>query len=100
MIDLRGDLTKQLTPQVMDKIRKAPKPTPVAEALAVTKEFQGRALSLEEIAEIVNLCDPGRDRRAKASDFNPDELNRHPELLLVRTPRECMVRYRIHTGPL
>lgn len=100
MIDLRGDVTRELSPQIMDRIRKAPKPTPVAEALAVVKEFQGKALSLEEIAEILNLSDPGRERRAKVSDFDPDELNRHPELLLVRTSRECMVRYKIHTGPL
>ena len=99
MLDLRGDLTKELTPQAIDRIRKAPKPTPVAEALAVVKEFSGKALSLEEIAEILNLSDPA-GRRAKAADFNPEELKRHPKLLLVRTPQECMVRYRIPTGPL
>ena len=99
MIDLRGDLTNQLTPPVMDRIRKAPKPTPVAEALAVVKEFKGRALSLEEISEVLNLSDPARERR-RAKDFDSEELKKHPELLLVRTPTECMVRYKIPTGPL
>ena len=99
MIDLRGDLVNQLTPPVLDRIRKAPKPTPVAEALAVVKEFQGKALSLDEISEILNLSDPARERR-KAGDFDPEELKRHPELLLVRTPTECMVRHKVPTGPL
>lgn len=98
MIDLRPEIQKALNPKVIDSIRRAPKPTPVAEVLAVAREFGGKALSLDEIAEIVNLSDPGKTPRAKAANYHAQEIVKHPELLLVRTPRETLVR--LNTAPL
>ena len=56
MIDLRPDIQKILTPKVIDSIRRAPKPTPVAEVLAVAKEFGGKALTLDATRDFTVLC--------------------------------------------
>lgn len=93
VIELRAEVVKRLTPPVMDRIRKAPKPTKVAEALAVTKEFKGVALSVGEIAEIINIAEPGREEKAIGRHYDPAELGRHPDLLLIRTPGGTFVRY-------
>ena len=96
-MDLRPEIQKILNSKAIDNIRKAPKPTPVAEVLAVAREFGGKALSLEEIAEIVNLADPGKSPRAKAANYLSQEITKHPELLVVRTPRETLVRLNTST---
>jgi transcription initiation factor TFIIIB Brf1 subunit/transcription initiation factor TFIIB len=93
MMELRGDISKRLNHTVLESIKKAPKPTKVAEALAVVKELGGVAVSLDEIAEIINISEPGRDEKARASDYLIKDLDRHPDLLLVKTPRETLVRY-------
>ncbi len=92
MIELRRIVSDKLTPRVLDKIKEAPKPTKTAEVIAVTKELKGLALSLEEIAEIINIADPGRER-SHASDYDLNELKRNPELIVVSTPSETYVRY-------
>ncbi len=92
MIELRGDITRKLTPAVMERIREAPKPTKTAEVVIVTREFKGMALSLEEIAEIMNISDPSR-QRSRASDYEVRELEKHPELLVIKTPTATYVRY-------
>lgn len=93
MIELRGDISKRLTTNVLESIRKAPKPTKVAEVLAVAKELGGVAVSLDEVAEIINISDPGRDEKARANDYSVRDLDKHPDLLLVKTPRETLIRY-------
>lgn len=93
VMELRGEITKKLSSVTLEKIKKAPKPTKVAEALAVVKELEGTAVSLDEIAEIVNIADPGRDAKARASDYVLEELGKHPDMLLVKTPKETFVRY-------
>ena len=93
MISFRKQLSEKMTTQVLNKIRDAPKPTKVAEALAVVKQFPGIAVSLDEIAEIRNISDPGNPEKSKASEYNPDEIGKHPEMRIVRTPGETLVRY-------
>jgi hypothetical protein len=93
MIELRPEIERKLTPVVLEHIRKAQKPTKVAEALAVTKELAGISVSLAEIAEIINISEPGRDMKAGASDYTLAELDRHPDLVLTTTPRGSFVRY-------
>lgn len=93
MMELRGDIEKRLTPLVLERIRNAPKPTKVAEVLAVVKELPGIGVSLSEIAEIVNVAEPGRDIKAKATDYSIKDLDRHPDLVLTINPRGSFVKY-------
>jgi len=93
IMELRSDITQRLTPIVLKNIRKAPKPTKVAEALAVAKELKGVAISLDEIAEVVNIAEPGRNIKARSTDYDIADLEKYPDLLLVKTPRETYVRY-------
>ena len=93
MIELRKEVAEKLTPVTIDRIRKALKPTKTAEAMAVVKELKGVSLSLDEIAEIINISEPGRGVKAKASDYSSEELGKNPELIITRTPKNCFVRY-------
>ncbi|GEM_PF-2282767 len=93
MLELRGDITRRLTPDVLDKINQAPKPTRVAEVLAVTRQLPGIAVTFEEIAELINLADPGRAERADPRNYDAKELRKHPELLLEQLPSTTFVRY-------
>jgi len=93
MIELRGEIEKRLTPPVLEKIRIAAKPTKVAEAVIVARELGGASVSLEEVAEIINIAEPGRDVKAKASDYPVNDLDRHPDLVLTITPMGSFVRY-------
>lgn len=92
-LELRGDITSRLNDAVLDNIRKAPKPTKTAEALAVAKELHGAAVSFEEIAEIVNIAEPGRNTKAKPKDYQLDELKKHPALVITTTPKANFIRY-------
>jgi len=93
MIEIRQEIEKRLSPLVLERIRVAPKPTKVAEALAVAKELPGVSVSLEEIAEIINIAEPGRNVKARPSDYSTSELDKHPDLVLTITPRGAFVRY-------
>ena len=93
MIEIRQEIEKRLTPAVLERIRMAPKPTKVAEALAVTRELGGISVSLDEVAEIINVTEPGRDAKAKSRDYSAAELDRHPDMVLTTTPRGTFVRY-------
>jgi hypothetical protein len=93
MIEIRQEIEKRLTPPVLERIRLAPKPTKVAEALAVARELGGVSVSLEEVAEIINVAEPGRNVKAKQSDYSTKDLDRHPDLVLTITPRASFVRY-------
>lgn len=93
MMELRSDITRRLSQAVLENIRNAPKPTKVAEALAVAKELKGVAISLDEIAEVVNISEPERNIKARSTDYEITELEKYPDLLLVKTPRETYVRY-------
>ncbi|MEM0372552.1 MAG: hypothetical protein QXO69_01790 [archaeon] len=97
MMDFRRQLAEKINDNVLNKIKNAPKPTKVAEALAVVKQFPAMALTFEEIAELVNISDPGADEKAKASDYDVNEIRKHPEMRVVRTPTETLVRY-VGTG--
>ena len=92
-MEIRGDLQRKLTPVVLKRIQEDPKPTKTAEVVVVTKELGGMAVSLEEVAEIINIAEPGRDIKAKESDYSVEELKNHPDLLVVTTPSACHVRY-------
>lgn len=93
MISFRTQLSEKMTTSVLNTIRDAPKPTKVAEALAVVKQFPGIAITLEEIAEIKNIADPGNPEKSRASEYNSDEINKHPEMRVIKTPNETLVRY-------
>jgi len=93
MIEIRQEIERRLTPIALEHIRVAPKPTKVAEALAVARELSGVSVSLEEVAEIINVAEPGRDSKARARDYSAAELDRHPDLVLTTTPRGTFVRY-------
>lgn len=93
MKELRGNIKNGLNEEMLRRIKNAPKPTKTAEALAVVKEFDGNAISLSEIAEIVNIANPGRDERAKSEEYCVKDLRKHPELRVVATPNETYVRY-------
>ncbi len=93
MIEIRQEIERRLTPKVIEHIRVAPKPTKVAEALAVARELGGVSVSLEEVAEIINVAEPGRDNKARSKDYSSAELDRHPDLVLTTTPRGTFVRY-------
>jgi hypothetical protein len=90
---LRGDLQRKLTAVVIERIHKAPKPTKISEVLAVARELRGTAVSIDEAAQVINVAEPGRDIKARASDYDLAEIERHPNLLVVRTPRGTYVRY-------
>jgi hypothetical protein len=93
MMEIRGEIEKRLTLPVLERIRVAPKPTKVAEVLAVVRELPGVSVSLKEVAEIINVSEPGRDLKAKFSDYSAEELDRHPDLVLTLNPRGSFVRY-------
>jgi hypothetical protein len=93
MIELRGDITRVLNDEILDNIKKAPKPTKVAEVLAVTRNIPGIAVTFEEIAEIINISDPGRDEKSSPSDYDVKEIRKHPELLVENLPNVTYVRY-------
>ena len=93
MIELRKTVEQKLTEEVINKIANAPKPTTTAEVVAVCKQLEGMALSLQEIAQIINIAEPNRDTKATADDYTISELEKHPNLLVVRTPLETAVRY-------
>ena len=93
MMNFRRQVSEKLTPDVLDKIKKAPKPTKVAEVLAVTKQFPGMAMTFDEIAEIINVSDIGRDEKSRPSEYNADEVAKNPELRVIRTPTETLIRY-------
>ena len=86
-------LERMLTERVLERIRNAPKPTKTAEVVAVAKELKGVALSLDEVATIINIAEPERDVKARASDYDPEELKKRPDLLVITTPRGTFVRY-------
>jgi hypothetical protein len=90
---LRGDLQKRLTSVVIERIQKSPKPTKISEVVVVCRELKGMAVSLAEIAAVVNIAEPGRDIKARMGDYDVAEIERHPNLLPVRTPRGTFVRY-------
>ena len=91
--ELRGDLMRRLTPKTIKQIADAPKPTKVAEIVAVTKALDGMSVNLEEIAEVINIAEPGREIKAKADDYNADDIKNHPDLVVVGTPSSHFVRY-------
>jgi hypothetical protein len=93
MMELRGEIEKRLTPFVLDKIRTATKPTKVSEVVVVTRELVGMSVSLEEVAEIINVAEPGRDSKAKGKDYSVVELDKHPDLIVTTTPRGAFVRF-------
>lgn len=97
MMDFRRQIADKLNDSVLDKIKNAPKPTKVAEALAVVKQFPAMALTFEEIAELINLADTGKEGKSKASDYDINEIRKHPEMRVVRTPSETLIRY-VGTG--
>lgn len=92
-LELRGDISSRLNDAVLDRIRKALKPTKTAEALAVAKELKGVAVSLEEVAEIVNISEPGRNTKARVTDYEINELRKHPSLIITTTPKADFIRY-------
>lgn len=93
MYPLRRVIEERLSDYVIDQIRKAPKPTPVAEALAVTKQFRNMGLSTSEIAEIINIVEPYRDLKAKPNDYLYDEMKKHSDLLVTRSIDDIFVRF-------
>ncbi|MEM4221815.1 MAG: hypothetical protein QW097_00050 [archaeon] len=93
VLELRSEIMKRLDDNVLLSIKNAPKPTKVAEVIAVVKHFPGMALSLEEIAEIINIADPGRSTKAKPSDYNPMEIMKNKELVVISGPDGTYVRY-------
>ena len=92
-MNFRKQVSEKLTPDVMDKIRKSPKPTKVAEVLAVVKQFPGMAMTFDEIAEIINVSDIGREEKSRPSEYNAAEVAKHPDMRVVRTPTETFIRY-------
>lgn len=93
MISFRKQISERLTTRVMDEIKSAPKPTKVAEVLAVVKQFPGIAITIEEVAEIANISDPGKPEKSSPSDYNLVEVGRHPDMRVLRTPNETLVKY-------
>jgi uncharacterized protein with PhoU and TrkA domain len=91
--ELRKEITSKLDGTVLERIKNAPKPTKVAEIISVAKEFKNMSLSLEEIAEITNVAEPGRNVKARMKDYPIEELRKHPNLLVTTTPQGCFVRY-------
>lgn len=91
--EIRREIIAKLDDKILDRIKKAPKPTKVAEALAVAKEMAGMSLSLGEIAEVINIAEPGRNIKAAESDYTIADLKRHPSLLITTTPQGCFVRF-------
>jgi len=93
MLDLRNPITERLDEATMNKIAAAPKPTAIAELIAVAKNFPNLLLGLDEVAEILNIAQPGRDRKAKATDFEIAELKKHPNIRVVQTGDQIFVRF-------
>ena len=91
--ELRSDIMRRLTPAVIKKITDAPKPTKIAEVLAVTRALDGMAVNLDEIAEIINIAEPGRNIKAKQNDYNIAEVKNHPDLVVVGIAANNFVRY-------
>ena len=93
MFKLRASIKEQLNEEILRRINSAPKPTSVAEAIAVTREFEGKALNLMEIAEIANIADPGKDEKSSAANYSTEAMRKHPDLRVIQNPNETYVRY-------
>ena len=93
MLNLKPRIEEKLDENTIQKIAAAPKPTPVAEAIAVTKQFEHISLDLEEIAEILNIAEPGKNKRAKASDFDVQEMRKHPNLRVIQSAGRVYIKY-------
>ncbi len=93
MKKLRGSIEKELNDETLRRIKAAPKPTKVAEAIAVTREFKGKALDLSEIAEIANIANPGKEERSKKDEYPIKEMKKHPDLRVLSTPKGNYIRY-------
>lgn len=91
--EIRKEITAKLDEKILNRIKNAPKPTKVAEALAVVKEMGGVSVSLGEIADVINIAEPGRNVKASEKDYVIADLKRHPSLLLTTTPSGCYVRF-------
>ena len=94
-MNFRKPLAEKINDRVLDKIKKAPKPTKVAEVLAVIRQFPGMALTFEEIAELNNISEFGKPEKAKASDYVAAlaDIRKHPEIRVIITPSETVVRF-------
>ena len=93
MMNLRNEITSKLDNMILNKIKESPKPTKVAEVIAVTKNFPGMAFGFDEIAELINISNPGAEEKSLESDYDPNEIKRHPDLLVVNTPDKIYVRF-------
>ena len=93
MMELRNEITSKLDNMVLNKIKNSPKPTKVAEVIAVTKNFPGMAFGFDEIAELINISNPGASEKSRESDYDANEIKRHPDLLIVHTPDKTYVRF-------
>jgi len=93
MKKLRGSIERNLDEETLSRIKAAPKPTKVAEALAVAKEFRGKALDLSEIAEVANIANPGREEKSNKDEYPVEEMRKHPDLRVLSTPKGAYVRY-------
>lgn len=91
--ELRKEIMSKLEEKVIDRIRAAPKPTKVAEVLAVAQEMGNVSVNLGEVAEIINIAEPCRNIKAAAKDYSSEELKKHPSLLVTTTPQGCYVRH-------
>jgi len=98
MMELRKEITSKLNNSILMKIKNSPKPTKVAEVIAVTKNFPGIALAFDEIAELINISNPGADEKSRESDYDENEIKRHPDLLVVHTPYKTYVRFTGETS--
>ncbi len=56
-------------------------------ALAVAKELKGVAISLDEIAEVVNIAEPGRNIKARSTDYDTEDLE-NPTDEFTQLPKE------------
>ena len=93
MMELRSEIEERLTPFVLEKIRTAIKPTKISEVVVVARELGGISISLEEVAEIINVADPEKKTKARVADYSAIELDKHPDLILTTTPRGSFVRF-------
>ncbi len=93
MYSLRGSIKEDLSEEALRRISSAPKPTKIAEVLAVTKEFEGKALNLMEIAEIANIAEPGKRERSSADEYPVEDIKKHPNLRVIQNPSETYIRY-------
>ena len=93
MMQLRSEIAGRLNDVSLARIKNAPKPTKVAEAVAVLKELKGISINLKEIAEVINVAEPGRGVKARGVDYDVRELARYPDLIVTETPNAVFARY-------